>query len=207
MAGPAPDSHQAANGVLPANSSKPIGPGTPVEIFSSPPDDGVSETRAQSIRFGSKSSLQSSVFNADNATGPEPMDEEVVEEEETLTPCPCLPAVNAQLPSRDPLTSASSKAAFLLQLLRLICKWILFVVSFPFVCAFTWTVPPCSKPEHRKYFVASFLMSIVWIAALSFGAVVLVQRVGCILDIDHYTMGLVVVAIGTSIPVSAGHVL
>ena len=45
-------------------------------------------------------------------------------------------------------------------------------------------------------------MSILWIAALSFGMVTLVGRAGCILEIDKFTMGLVVVAIGTSIPVS-----
>ena len=44
-------------------------------------------------------------------------------------------------------------------------------------------------------------MSIAWIAALSFGMVTLVGRAGCILEVDKFTMGLVVVAIGTSIPV------
>ena len=44
-------------------------------------------------------------------------------------------------------------------------------------------------------------MSIAWIAALSFAMVTLVGRTGCILSVDKFTMGLVVVAIGTSIPV------
>lgn len=44
-------------------------------------------------------------------------------------------------------------------------------------------------------------MSIVWILVLSFSMVTLVGRAGCIMDIDEFTMGLVVVAIGTSIPV------
>ena len=80
--------------------------------------------------------------------------------------------------------------------------WLLFIASFPFLCMFTWTIPNCSKAHNRKYFLVSFFASIVWIAILSFGMVTLVGRVGCILNIDKFTMGLVVVAIGTSIPVS-----
>ena len=45
-------------------------------------------------------------------------------------------------------------------------------------------------------------MSVFWIAVLSFGMVTLVGRTGCILNIDTYIMGLVIIAIGTSIPVS-----
>ena len=46
------------------------------------------------------------------------------------------------------------------------------------------------------------MMSIFWIAVISFAMVTLVARVGCILDIDQFVMGLVVVAVGTSVPVS-----
>lgn len=45
-------------------------------------------------------------------------------------------------------------------------------------------------------------MAILWIAIISFGMVTIVARVGCILGIGEFTMGLVVVAIGTSVPVS-----
>ena len=51
--------------------------------------------------------------------------------------------------------------------------------------------------------MVSFLASVFWIALLSFGMVTLVGRTGCILNIDSYVMGLVVIAIGTSIPVRA----
>ena len=44
-------------------------------------------------------------------------------------------------------------------------------------------------------------MSVLWIAGLSFVCVVCVEKTGCIIGIDEYTMGLVVIAIGTSIPV------
>lgn len=108
--------------------------------------------------------------------------------------CPCLPPVQADVPLQHGTGCIS--------ILRLILSWILFIVSFPFVILFTWTIPNCSTPETKKYYLFSFVMSIVWIAGLSFVMVTLVGRAGCILEVDKFTMGLVVVAIGTSIPVS-----
>ena len=55
--------------------------------------------------------------------------------------------------------------------------------------------------------MVSFLMSIVWIAGLSTGMVTMVERAGCILNIDHYFMGLVFVAVGTSVPVSLNNAM
>lgn len=45
-------------------------------------------------------------------------------------------------------------------------------------------------------------MSVLWIMILSFGMVLLVGRTGCMLSIDTFVMGLVIIAIGTSVPVS-----
>lgn len=115
--------------------------------------------------------------------------------EQTMKPCPCLPAVSAEYPEFP--EDGGCWAAF-----KYVLGWILFLISFPFICLFTWTIPDCSKPHNRKYFLASFIMSIVWIAILSFGMVTLVGRSGCILSVDKFTMGLVVIAIGTSVPVS-----
>ena len=117
------------------------------------------------------------------------------EEEQKMKPCPCLPAVSAEFPEYP--EEGGCLGAF-----KYCLGWILFVLSFPFICMFTWTIPDCSKPHNRKYFLASFFMSILWIAILSFGMVTLVGRSGCILSVDKFTMGLVVVAIGTSVPVS-----
>lgn len=113
--------------------------------------------------------------------------------------CPCLPPVQADIPSKH------GSGCF--SIFRLILSWILFVVSFPFVILFTWTIPNCSTPETKKYYLFSFLMSISWIATLSFAMVTLVGRAGCILGIDKFTMGLVVVAIGTSIPDALSSIL
>ena len=117
------------------------------------------------------------------------------EEQEKMRPCPCLPAVSAEFPEYPGEGGVCAPFRFLL-------GWVLFVLSFPFICLFTWTIPDCSKRHNRKYFLASFTMSIIWIAILSFAMVTLVGRSGCILSVDKFTMGLVVIAIGTSVPVS-----
>lgn len=122
-------------------------------------------------------------------------DVNVDEEEEKMRPCPCLPAICAEFPEYPPEGGVLAPFKYFL-------GWLLFVMSFPFLCLFTWTIPDCSKEHNRKYFLASFIMSIVWIAILSFGMVTLVGRSGCILSVDKFTMGLVVIAIGTSVPVS-----
>ncbi len=54
---------------------------------------------------------------------------------------------------------------------------------------------------YRKWFAVSFVLSVAWIAVLTFSMVTLVGRTGCILQVDTYIMGLVIIAIGTSIPV------
>lgn len=113
--------------------------------------------------------------------------------EPKMKPCPCLPAVSAEFPEYPEEGGCLAAVKFIL-------RWILFILSFPFMCAFTWTIPDCSEAHNRKYFLASFLMSILWIAILSFGMVTLVGRSGCILSVDKFTMALVVIAIGTSVP-------
>lgn len=118
------------------------------------------------------------------------------DEESKMVVCPFLPAISAEVPQYP------EGGRRCISTIKYILGWILFVLSFPFFCMFTWTIPDCSKKHNRKYFLLSFLMSIVWIAILSFAMVTLVGRSGCILSVDKFTMGLVVVAIGTSVPVS-----
>ena len=132
--------------------------------------------------------------NGANSSAPTEQDEqEKAADITSVVVCPCLPPVEADIPTKH--------GPGCLNVLRLILSWILFIASFPFVVLFTWTIPSCSTPETKKYYMLSFIMSIAWIAALSFAMVTLVGRTGCILSVDKFTMGLVVVAIGTSIPV------
>jgi len=43
-------------------------------------------------------------------------------------------------------------------------------------------------------------MAIGWIVAISFGMIWCVETMGEVLHINHFTMGLVIIAVGTSIP-------
>jgi len=50
-------------------------------------------------------------------------------------------------------------------------------------------------------------MAIGWIVAISFGMIWCVETMGHILEIDHFTMGLVIIAVGTSIPDAISSIL
>ncbi|KAI6649702.1 hypothetical protein LOD99_6492 [Oopsacas minuta] len=81
-----------------------------------------------------------------------------------------------------------------------VIRWIIYVPSLPFSVVFAYTIP--NSHYHREWYmvIGGFIMSIIWIGILSFITVILVGRSGCILGINHFTMGLVIVASGTSIP-------
>ena len=84
--------------------------------------------------------------------------------------------------------------------LMFIFRWVLYIPSLPFSVVFAYTIP--NSHYHREWYmvIGGFIMSIIWIGILSFITVILVGRSGCILGINHFTMGLVIVASGTSIP-------
>ncbi|XP_077987801.1 sodium/potassium/calcium exchanger 4-like isoform X2 [Glandiceps talaboti] len=124
------------------------------------------------------------------------------EEEPQIVLCSCMPALAMGFPDRE-----EARQGGCCGWIKYVFKWILFVVSFPFVVLFTWTIPNCGKPHLRRWFIVSFIMSVVWIAVVSFAMVTLVQRTGCILGVDEFTMGLVIVAIGTSVPDALSSIL
>jgi len=80
------------------------------------------------------------------------------------------------------------------RMLRLILGASKLLITAPYDWVFMNTIPPA------KYYKLSFSMSIFWIMVLSFGMVTSVIRLGCIIGIDDYVMGLVIVAAGTSVP-------
>lgn len=73
--------------------------------------------------------------------------------------------------------------------------------------ALTATVPDCGKPYWRKWYVVSFIMSLLWIGVLTHFMVVWVTAVGCFLGVSTIFMGLVVLAIGTSVPDALGSMI
>lgn len=121
------------------------------------------------------------------------------EDVDTLQLCPCLPCCPELRGSPPSSEEAKEKGGFK-NWVKLILRWIIYVPAFPFICFFSWTIPDCSTEQTRKWYLISFVTSVMWIAVISFAMVTLVSRVGCIIGVDTYTMGLVVIAMGTSIP-------
>lgn len=73
--------------------------------------------------------------------------------------------------------------------------------------ALSISIPDCGNPKYRKYYPLSFLMSLLWIGVLTHYMVEWVTAVGCFLEVSPIFMGLVVLAIGTSVPDALGSMI
>lgn len=71
----------------------------------------------------------------------------------------------------------------------------------------TISIPDCGNPKYRKFYALSFLMSLLWIGVLTHYMVEWVTAVGCFLEVSPIFMGLVVLAIGTSVPDALGSMI
>ena len=128
---------------------------------------------------------ENKVSEGDEGTPSEPQ-----EDEAKLRVIPCLPAVAASIRRKAKAVDASRSS----DISSIGCS----SLSRSHSCA-------CSRGPYRavrKLITGNIsccrsLLQLWWIAILSFGMVTIVGRVGCILNIDKFTMGLVVVAIGT----------
>jgi len=127
-------------------------------------------------------------------------DGEEEEEDEYCTLLPCLPKIKVSYPEKP-------KDCSIIGYLKFLGGWFLFILSFPWCVAFTWSIPDCSKEENKKWYLVSFFMAILWIALISYLMVYCSEIVGCLLGIDSYTMGLVVIATGTSVPDALSSIL
>ncbi|KAG7333241.1 hypothetical protein KOW79_003376 [Hemibagrus wyckioides] len=75
-----------------------------------------------------------------------------------------------------------------------------YLFLLPIVFPLWLTVPDVRNPESKKYFVITFLGSIVWIAIFSYLMVWWAHQVGETIGISEEIMGLTILAAGTSIP-------
>lgn len=149
-----------------------------------PTEDAIAEENSESIIDCAKDT---------DSTVEEEDDDNTIQ----IFPCmPCCPVLRGAPPSS---IEAHEEGGFK-NWAKLVMRWFIYILAFPFIMLFSWTIPDCSTEQTRKWYLVSFVTSVLWIAVISFGMVTLVSRVGCILGIDTYTMGLVVIAVGTSIP-------
>uniref|UniRef100_A0A2K6V4G2 Sodium/potassium/calcium exchanger 1 n=1 Tax=Saimiri boliviensis boliviensis TaxID=39432 RepID=A0A2K6V4G2_SAIBB len=79
-------------------------------------------------------------------------------------------------------------------------KQAIYLFLLPIVFPLWLTVPDVRRPESRKFFVLTFLGSIMWIAMFSYLMVWWAHQVGETIGISEEIMGLTILAAGTSIP-------
>ncbi|XP_054548823.1 sodium/potassium/calcium exchanger 1, partial [Talpa occidentalis] len=79
-------------------------------------------------------------------------------------------------------------------------KQAMYLFLLPIVLPLWLTVPDVRRLESRKFFVLTFLGSIMWIAMFSYLMVWWAHQVGETIGISEEIMGLTILAAGTSIP-------
>ncbi|XP_053573437.1 sodium/potassium/calcium exchanger 5 [Bombina bombina] len=84
---------------------------------------------------------------------------------------------------------------------------IIWVLSLPIIALLFLTIPDCRRRVWKRWFVLTFLMSAVWISAVTYVLVWMVTIVGETLNIPDTVMGLTLLAAGTSIPDTVASVL
>ncbi|TMW64130.1 hypothetical protein Poli38472_014247 [Pythium oligandrum] len=84
-----------------------------------------------------------------------------------------------------------------------------FILTRPIVIAMRLTIPDCRYPQFSGTigFTSTFVLAIVWIAALSHFTVIWATKFGCIAGIPSALMGLTIIAAGTSIPDALSSIL
>ncbi|XP_077372902.1 sodium/potassium/calcium exchanger 1 isoform X2 [Festucalex cinctus] len=79
-------------------------------------------------------------------------------------------------------------------------KQVTYLFLLPIIFPLWLTVPDVRKQNSRKFFVVTFLGSILWIAIFSYLMVWWAHQVGETIGISEEIMGLTILAAGTSIP-------
>ncbi|XP_065288498.1 sodium/potassium/calcium exchanger 5-like isoform X1 [Dermacentor albipictus] len=77
---------------------------------------------------------------------------------------------------------------------------ILWVLFWPARFLLHFTVPDCRRPSIRRWFPLTFVLSVVWIGAVSYVTVWMVTIIGFTLGIPDSVAGITLLAAGTSIP-------
>lgn len=76
-----------------------------------------------------------------------------------------------------------------------------YLFLLPIVFPLWLTIPDVRNPASRRYFVGTFLGSVLWIALFSYLMVWWAHQVGATVGISEEIVGLTILAAGTSIPV------
>ncbi|CAG0915748.1 unnamed protein product [Notodromas monacha] len=77
---------------------------------------------------------------------------------------------------------------------------VMHVLMTPVRIAFKYTIPDCSSEEWKRWYIVTFLMSITWIALISYVMVWMLAVIGFTMGISDVIMGFTILAAGVSMP-------
>lgn len=77
---------------------------------------------------------------------------------------------------------------------------VMHLFMLPLKAAIHLSVPDVHEPRYTRCYPLTLLLSVAWLAGLAFVMTLLLERVGCALNISSTVMGLTLGAIGTSFP-------
>ena len=79
-------------------------------------------------------------------------------------------------------------------------KFILWALFLPIRILFYFTIPDCRSEKYTKMFYSTFLLSVAWLAILSYLIIWMVTIIGYTISIPDSIMAITLIAAGTSIP-------
>ncbi|XP_065051778.1 sodium/potassium/calcium exchanger 3-like [Rhopilema esculentum] len=77
---------------------------------------------------------------------------------------------------------------------------VFWIISRPIALILHFTIPDCKMEKWARWYMVTFLMSIIWIGALSYIMVWMVVIIGYTLGIPDVIMGITFLAAGSSVP-------
>eukprot|EP01010_Urceolus_cornutus_P000611 NODE_112_length_2387_cov_1450.733533_g90_i0.p1 GENE.NODE_112_length_2387_cov_1450.733533_g90_i0~~NODE_112_length_2387_cov_1450.733533_g90_i0.p1 ORF type:complete len:682 (-),score=180.25 NODE_112_length_2387_cov_1450.733533_g90_i0:340-2334(-) len=77
---------------------------------------------------------------------------------------------------------------------------IYWLIVFPMALCMFVTVPHCKRPRFRKFYMLTFIASVLWIGGLSYVMVWMATLAGVTFNIPPPVMGVTILAAGTSVP-------
>ncbi|XP_064110829.1 probable sodium/potassium/calcium exchanger CG1090 isoform X2 [Macrobrachium nipponense] len=81
-----------------------------------------------------------------------------------------------------------------------VCERIKWVITLPLVAFHHFTTPDCRTERFRRWFLLTFILSMIWIALYSYIMVWMITIIGFTLGIPDTVMGLTLIAVGVSVP-------
>ena len=75
-----------------------------------------------------------------------------------------------------------------------------FYFCWPLLTILYLTVPDCRKMHYQKYFLFTFIMSLIWLSVFSYIMVWMITVIGYTFSIPDTVMGITFIAFGASVP-------